>query len=158
MRTLWTKSWIKLTGLAVFILFFSCAGSPPENLGVQGGLMAPVPPSPNAVSTQAPMDDKIHFIEPIPYDGNPQEFRRLVIQVLESWEGATLVKAEGPYIYATFRSKLMGYVDDTEVYFDQEKAVLHFRSASRVGYGDMGVNRSRYEEFKKKFFEKLSDQ
>jgi hypothetical protein len=96
MRTLWTKSWIKLTGLAVFILFFSCAGSPPENLGVQGGLMAPVPPSPNAVSTQAPMDDKIHFIEPIPYDGNPQEFRRLVIQVLESWEGATLVKAEGP--------------------------------------------------------------
>jgi uncharacterized protein (DUF1499 family) len=98
-----------------FLLFFSCAGSPPDNLGVIDGQLAQVPSTPNAVSTQAPMDDKIHHIKPVPFKGTTEEFQKLVTDILESWEGATIVSAQGQYIYATFRSKIMGFVDDARV-------------------------------------------
>jgi uncharacterized protein (DUF1499 family) len=36
-------------------------------------------------------------------------------------------------------------VDDVEFVFDDESKTIHFRSASRIGYGDYGVNRDRME-------------
>jgi uncharacterized protein (DUF1499 family) len=30
-----------------------------------------------------------------------------------------------------------------EFWFPQDEPVIHFRSAARLGYGDMGVNRDR---------------
>jgi uncharacterized protein (DUF1499 family) len=34
-------------------------------------------------------------------------------------------------------------VDDVEFLFDDDTTIVHFRSASRSGYSDMGVNRQR---------------
>jgi uncharacterized protein (DUF1499 family) len=138
-----------------FLLFFSCAGSPPDNLGVIDGQLAQVPSTPNAVSTQAPMDDKIHHIKPVPFKGTTEEFQKLVTEILESWEGATIVSAQGQYIYATFRSKIMGFVDDAEFYYNREEGQIHYRSVSRLGAGDLGVNRQRFEDFKEQFQERL---
>jgi uncharacterized protein (DUF1499 family) len=39
-------------------------------------------------------------------------------------------------------------VDDLELRFDPEKQLLHIRSASRVGYSDLNVNRERAERLK----------
>ena len=47
------------------------------------------------------------------------------------------------YIHVEFRSRLFGFVDDVEFLFDDQEAVIHFCSASRSGYSDMGVNRKR---------------
>jgi uncharacterized protein (DUF1499 family) len=33
-----------------------------------------------------------------------------------------------------------------EFVFDDEAKTIHFRSASRTGYGDLGVNRARMEQ------------
>ena len=38
------------------------------------------------------------------------------------------------------------FVDDVEILFDDASKIIHFRSASRVGYSDFGVNRRRMEE------------
>ena len=40
---------------------------------------------------------------------------------------------------------LMRYNDDFEFLLDAGAGVIQVRSASRVGYGDMGVNRERIE-------------
>ena len=56
---------------------------------------------------------------------------------------ATIVRDEGNYLYAEFRSRLLGYVDDVEFYIDG--GVIHVRSASRLGRRDFGVNRKRVE-------------
>jgi uncharacterized protein (DUF1499 family) len=53
---------------------------------------------------------------------------------------------EGPaYLHYEFTSLLMRFVDDVEFLFDDETKTVHFRSASRTGYGDFGVNRRRME-------------
>jgi uncharacterized protein (DUF1499 family) len=46
-------------------------------------------------------------------------------------------------------------VDDVEFVFDDEAKTIHFRSASRTGYGDLGVNRARMEQVRALVGEKL---
>jgi uncharacterized protein (DUF1499 family) len=48
----------------------------------------------------------------------------------------------------------MRYVDDVEFYLDEKSKLIHVRSASRIGKGDMGVNRKRIEAIRKEL-EKL---
>jgi uncharacterized protein (DUF1499 family) len=43
-----------------------------------------------------------------------------------------------------------------EFYFPKEK-VIHVRSASRLGYFDLGVNRKRVEQIRKLFAAELDD-
>jgi uncharacterized protein (DUF1499 family) len=35
-----------------------------------------------------------------------------------------------------------------EFLFDDDAHIIHFRSASRTGYGDLGVNRKRMEQLR----------
>jgi len=44
----------------------------------------------------------------------------------------------------------MGFVDDVEFFFP-DTAVIHMRSASRVGYSDFGANRKRLEKIRQRF-------
>lgn len=54
---------------------------------------------------------------------------------------------DGRYAYAhyAFRIGLFRFVDDVELLFDGELRVIHFRSALRVGQGDMGANSDRMD-------------
>ena len=66
-------------------------------------------------------------------------------RAVESMERATVIKAERDYLYAEYRTRLLRYVDDVELYYDQRQGVVHVRSASRLGRRDFGVNRKRVE-------------
>lgn len=60
---------------------------------------------------------------------------------------------EDNYIRAEFVSKIFRFVDDVEFYFPDKKSkelLIHVRSASRVGYSDLGVNRKRIEQIRRK--------
>ena len=48
-------------------------------------------------------------------------------------------------MYAEFRTRLMRYVDDLELWHDERAGLVHVRSASRLGRRDFGVNRKRVE-------------
>ena len=56
------------------------------------------------------------------------------------------------FLHIEFTSKIFRFVDDVEFYFD-EPGVIHFRSASRIGHSDMGVNRDRMEEIERLFIQ-----
>lgn len=56
-----------------------------------------------------------------------------------------LVEEDEAYLHYEFSSLLLRFVDDVELIFDDETKTIHFRSASRTGYGDLGVNRRRME-------------
>lgn len=127
--------------------FTSCFASRPDTLGVTEGLFAVCPDSPNCVSTQAKKSDSEHRMEPIVYNGEASLIHQKIITTLESMERMTLITSEEFYIHAEFRSKIMRFVDDVEFYIDDEQKLIHFRSASRLGYSDMGVNRDRMNTF-----------
>jgi uncharacterized protein (DUF1499 family) len=124
--------------LAVF------SGTRPDNLGVKDGRLAPCKPTPNCVASQADPADQEHYIAPIAYSGTMQELRRAV----ESMTRATVIREEGNYLYAEYKSALLGYVDDVELLLDDKARLVHVRSASRLGRSDFGVNRKRIEELR----------
>jgi len=120
------------------------SGTRPDNLGVKDGRFAACKTTPNCVSSQADPADREHYITPIAFNGTMHELRRAV----ESMTRATVIREEGNYLYAEYKSALMGYVDDVELLLDEKARLVHVRSASRLGRRDFGVNRGRIEELR----------
>ncbi len=112
----------------------------PDNLGVRDGRLAPCKRSPNCVSSQADPSDLEHYIAPI--RGNIATAR----STIESLPRTQIVRVEQNYLYAEFRTRLLRYIDDVELYFDGQ--VLQVRSCSRLGRRDFGVNRKRVEDLR----------
>jgi len=121
------------------------AGKRPDYLGIKDGRLARPRSTPNCVSSQADPADKEHYIEPIRFKGTTLEAIAAARKTVEGMARATVVRHEGNYLYAEFKSKVMGFVDDVEFTYDDKAAVLHVRSASRLGRRDFGVNRARVE-------------
>ncbi len=117
----------------------------PANLGVTEGRLAPCKRTPNCVSSQANPADSEHYIAPIAFRGSMADLRRAV----ESMARASVLKVERDYLYAEYRTRLLRYVDDVELYYDEKQGVVHVRSASRLGRRDFGVNRKRIEALRR---------
>lgn len=117
----------------------------PEGLGVRDGHLAPCPASPNCVSTQADQADREHAMTPIAYGGPAASAIASIAELVAAEPRTEIVTAEGPYLHAVFRSPTMGYPDDVEFYVDEAAGLIHFRSASRLGESDLGVNRRRMQ-------------
>ena len=117
----------------------------PDNLGVKDGRLAPPKRTPNCVSSQADPADTEHYIAPIPYKGGAPQAMAAVRKAVEGMTDATIIRQEGGYLYAEYRTKLMRFVDDVELLYDPKSGVIHVRSASRLGRRDFGVNRARVE-------------
>lgn len=118
-------------------LLSACAGEPPANIGVQDGRLTPCPDSPNCVSSYE--SDETHGIAPLSAD------LEAIRGVLVDQERTNIVRQEGNYLYAEFTSSIMGFVDDVEFLHDPASGLTHVRSASRLGYSDLGANRNRIE-------------
>jgi uncharacterized protein (DUF1499 family) len=121
------------------------AGKRPDYLGVKDGRLARPKSTPNCVSSQADTSDAEHYVAPIRLKGTARDAIAAARKAVEGMERATVVRHEGNYLYAEFRSKLMGFVDDVEFTYDEKAGLLHVRSASRLGRRDFGVNRARVE-------------
>ena len=137
--------------IALAAICISCSGKRPSNLGAADGKLNPCPSSPNCVSSQAPSDDKEHFIEPLKYSSSLKEAKDQLGKAINSMKRAKIITEKENYLYAEFTSALFRFVDDVEFYFDEANKTIHVRSASRLGYGDLGVNRKRVEELRSIF-------
>ena len=121
------------------------AGKRPTYLGVKDGRLARPKSTPNCVSSQADPADREHYIAPIAFNGSALDAIAAARKAVEGMPRATVIRHEGNYLYAEFRSKVMGFVDDVEFTYDEKAGVLHVRSAARLGRRDFGVNRARVE-------------
>jgi uncharacterized protein (DUF1499 family) len=131
----------------VALALLSASAKRPDNLGVKDGKLAPCPDSPNCVSTQA--DDKEHRMEPIPLAGTTDEAIERIKAAVAREPGMEIVTEEDGYLHAEATSRVFRFVDDVEFFVDEDAQLTHFRSASRVGHGDMGVNRARMQRLRK---------
>ncbi|HYF63085.1 MAG TPA: DUF1499 domain-containing protein [Herpetosiphonaceae bacterium] len=113
----------------------------PANLGAADGRLAACPDTPNCAASQS--GDAKQRMDPIPYSTSTAEARRRLLEIIRSSPRTEIVAETPTYLGAVYRSKLFGFPDDVEFLFDEERRVIDFRSASRVGGGDLGVNRAR---------------
>ncbi|MCT4584581.1 MAG: DUF1499 domain-containing protein [Peptostreptococcaceae bacterium] len=116
----------------------------PKNLGVSNGKLAKMPNSPNAVSSQA--NDSKKKVEEIKYIENKSISKAKIESIIKNYKSAKIITNNENYIHVVFSTNTMKFKDDVEFYFDDKNQVIHYRSASRIGYSDMGVNKARYDE------------
>jgi uncharacterized protein (DUF1499 family) len=133
----------------IFLISFTCSGMRPSNLGVHEGSLTSCPKSPNCVSTFS--SDNIHAIKPLSYTGSVEKAKQQLIRVINSLPRTRTITDTGAYLYVEFTSFLWRFVDDVEFVFDDSAKTIQFRSASRLGKGDLGVNRKRMETIRAKF-------
>ena len=127
--------------LFVLSSFVACSGTRPNDLGIIDNQLKPCPDKPNCVSSFANKDDQ--KIDPL----TPEIVSIATLkQLLANIPRTKIVAESNNYLHVEFKSALMGFVDDVE--FLLAPPAIHVRSASRLGYSDLGVNRKRIEEIR----------
>jgi uncharacterized protein (DUF1499 family) len=111
--------------------------------------LKPCPSSPNCVSSLA--EDVPHRVPPLSWTGELTQAKARLRQAVLAAGDATFVVEADTYWHLEFRSRVFRFVDDVEFLFDREHRLIHVRSASRVGYSDLGVNRKRVETIRARF-------
>ncbi|MGD2171362.1 MAG: DUF1499 domain-containing protein [Gammaproteobacteria bacterium] len=146
--------YIILLAIAIVILLLVTARMSREGQapGLADGRLSPCPGAPHCVCSEYP-DASEHFVAPldIPSQADENLSARMRAAIVEL--GGTVRSERADYIWATFTSSLFGFVDDLEVRIDTQAGKIQFRSSSRIGYNDMGVNRKRVEALKQRFLQ-----
>jgi uncharacterized protein (DUF1499 family) len=151
--------WLRVMGLGLLVLmalvvvaaqFGALNGRPPKNLGLRDGKLKPPSGTPNSVSSQAeqwPDHPQREYarIAPLTIKGEPSTMITRIKAVVAALPGAAIQLEEPHYLYATFTTPGLKFVDDIEFAVDAASGVVHVRSASRLGRKDFGVNRQRVE-------------
>ena len=134
------------SSLRVFVFAGLLAIATPAAAVPEGGAFAPCPDKPNCVSSLAP--DADHHVEPVALAGDPAEAWAALRAAVAAMPRTKIVD-EGPgYLHAECTSRIFRFVDDLELRQRESGDRADVRSASRVGYGDMGVNRDRVESLR----------
>lgn len=113
------------------------------SVGLVDGKLRPCPASPNCVCSLD--EDAQHRIAPLSFEGSAAEAWVRLRHLVEKAMGGRVVSHDDRYLHVEFTTLLMRFVDDVEFQLDEAAHVIHVRSASRVGYSDLGVNRQRVE-------------
>ena len=112
------------------------------------GRLAACPRTPNCVSSQ---ETGRSAIAPLPFSDSPSSAFARLKRIVSSLPRTRVVEASGDYLHAEVKSRVFGFVDDVEFIVDSPGSRVHVRSASRVGYSDLGVNRARVEALRVRF-------
>lgn len=145
------KELFRVGGFVLMLGWSGCGGRMPEGLGVDHDRLAPCPNKPNCVSSFA--TDPAHRIDPLAIRGRPDVAWAALRALLDGDPRVESVDADGNYIHAVFVTPLMRYRDDAEFLLQPDGGQIAVRSASRVGYGDMGANRKRIESIRARLAE-----
>ena len=135
-----------LCSISCALALASCSGGHPTNLDFRATALAPCPSSPNCVSSTA--TDAQHAVAPFVLAAPSTDAWRAVAGAVAALPRTRIVMNTTNYLHAECRSALLGFVDDLELHLGVEGKTIGVRSASRLGYSDMGVNRKRVSDLR----------
>lgn len=113
-------------------------------LGVTQGKLKRVGKKPNNVSTQTDVASK--QVETLNFKDSELSTMNSLKKAVEAFGGGRIETETADYLYVIFKTPLMKYCDDVEFWLDTANNEVHYRSSSRAGYSDMGLNRARYNK------------
>jgi uncharacterized protein (DUF1499 family) len=94
----------------------------------------PCPERSNGVYSWAP--ERPRKMDSIQYKGSVEDAWRRILQIVRDFPRGAVVEDRGNYLKVEVRSAVFSFVEDVEFEFDDAAKVVHFRSASRLGYYD----------------------
>lgn len=153
MKLLLTLVVVVVSAVIIYFFVLGYLSKKSHPLGLVDTQLAVCIKKPNCVCSEY-SEDAAHFIQPIDLNSegvrvnlSPVDVMSTVKEVIAE-AGGKILEDHQPqqsslYLAATFQSSLFGFIDDVEARLDVKNNHLHFRSASRVGHSDLGVNRKR---------------
>jgi uncharacterized protein (DUF1499 family) len=155
MKLLLTFVVVALCAVIIYFFVLGYLSKQSHPLGLVDAKLAACIQKPNCVCSEYP-EDVSHFIAPIELsiadvrsNLSSDDLIAIIKDAINEAGGQVIDNNESQsnslYVAATFKSSLFGFTDDVEARFDPKTNQLHFRSASRVGHSDFGVNRKRVE-------------
>ncbi len=112
-----------------------------KNIGLKNGKLSPCPQDmKNCICSE--YNDNFYFPPLSTPHNNPIATIKKFVSALK---GYSLVSEEQHYLHFTFKSFILKFVDDIEFRIEngENAKTIHIRSASRLGYWDLGANRKR---------------
>ena len=130
--------------LILALLLTGCSGMPENNVDPASVTeLDRCPSSPNCVSSADSGDS--HYIAPIVIDGDPDAAWQALKDILKADPSIEITASAAHYIRAEATTRILRFTDDVEFLFKSEERQIDMRSASRIGYSDLGKNRRRLE-------------
>lgn len=119
-----------------------------------GSSVPPCPARPNCVCSRddAPARNRV---APLVLEGDPWVAFAAFQDLVAGLPRTRVVVKTRDGLQAVCRTRL-GFADDLEARLDPEAGVAHVRSASRLGWHDLGVNRKRVEALRRRLAERLA--
>lgn len=140
------RAWGGAIGICA-VLLAACRGERPDDLGTAGGRFRPCPPSPNCVSSDA--GDADHGVAPLFLAVSEADAWSAATQAVSRLKGARIVERTDSYLHAECSSPVLGFIDDLQLQLRPADRLIAVRSAARVGYWDLSVNRRRVERLRR---------
>ena len=110
--------------------------------------LAPCGNRPNCVCSRADAASHQH-VKPFAVPGDATAAFDRLKSLLAGMPRTAIVTVTDDYLHAVCRTRL-GFADDLECRLCRAVGVIHVRSASRLGYYDFGVNRTRVEALRRR--------
>ena len=133
---LYRLGWL-LVFVVTLLLFAKYSQAADFKEGLVKGKLKPCPKTPNCISSEYGKIEAINVgqVEPtLAWD----KLKQIIVS-----QNGNIQTETNDYLWAIFKTPVLGFVDDVEARFDSSKNLIHLRSASRVGYYDFGANRKR---------------
>ena len=150
----WLPMIMGLVGTLLFFLIVSVLTrtfppSKPETVGLRDNSLQNCGSKPNCVCSL--QNDSVHGIAPFQIRENVNSSMEKLSKIIQSMNGARIISSQDGYLYAEFKTSFFGFIDDVEFHVNESANRIEVRSASRLGYSDLGLNRSRLESIRKKY-------
>lgn len=124
-----------------------------KKYGIHDGKLRPCQDSPNCVCSESSGGDSTdgHAIEPLTFTGDADVAWSRLRAVLAVQPRTTIVENSDGYLQARAITWLLRFEDVLEFRLDRAASAIQVRSASRIGYWDLGVNRRRVDTIRRQF-------
>jgi len=142
---------MKLTRLLLIAALVHCVAGCATATDAEPGMtsdgkLAPCPNSPNCVSSDATDDG--HAIAPLVIAGEARAAWQALIAHIQSQPRFEIREQTPDYLRAEARTRILRFTDDVEFSLRAADGQIAMRSASRIGYSDLGANRKRLESIR----------
>lgn len=130
-----------------FFAYIYWQNSQQPQLGLNNGQFKPLKNSPNGVSTQA--NDASKRVNPWPWKSDAVTTMQAIEASILQFGNAKVIQQDEHYLYVVFTTPTMKFNDDVEFWLDSNNKTVHYRSQSRAGKSDLGLNKQRYLQLEK---------
>lgn len=118
-----------------------------KDIGLVDGKLKKCPNLFNCINS---MHEGRHHKLPWKYEGEREQALKSLIKILNEQDGISIKVQQEDYLHAECYVKPVGFIDDIEFYLPKDKGIIHYRSASRIGTWDLGVNARRLSRIRRK--------